>query len=177
MRLKQLTPALLLCLLTLTISAQDKPRCKVETTYDRFADTTEDLCTVQKVGSINIHAVATYKGKRGTSEAQYALTFVYLNPEAFPDERLRYDKAESLFILADDLRRQIPLDDYKHSTSPPLRGKVLRVERLTATTDRETLSRITDASHVELRLGETEIKLTDEAKGLLRDFIARIEQP
>lgn len=178
MKSNRLTIAITLCAIAcLPIYAQDPLRCKVESSYDRFTDTTRNLCTVQRVDKLNISAVAAFKGKQGTDEAQYSLLFSYFDTEALRGEGLRYDQAETLYILAGDYRRQLPLEDYQHSTSPPLRNRVLRIERLTARLDRETLSRMMRAHKVELRLGSAEIELTDEALILLRDFFQQVEQP
>jgi hypothetical protein len=175
MRNRLTLAALMAVLLCSLAHAQDK-QCKIESTYDRFTDTTEDLCQIQSLGKLNILAVATYKGKKAVEMPRFSLVFSYFDKEATPREPLKYDKAATLFILADDDRRQVPLVDYKTSTGKfPLRGHVIHIEQLTAEMDGETLQRIAAAKRAELRLDDVEIELTDDARTLLRGFITRLE--
>ncbi len=178
MNVKRLTLATIICAFALTVTAQEQPRCKIESSYDRFTDNTRSLCTIQTAGKLSINAVAIYKGKRATDEAQYSLLFSYFDKDAFPDEHLKYDKAETLFILAGDLRRQVPLSDYKSSNGgTPLRGRVIHIENMKAELDRETWQRLLEAKKTELRFGETEIEITPDARALLHNFTAQVEQP
>lgn len=177
MTIKKLTLAAAFCALAfLSTQAQD-PRCKIESKYDRLRDWTEVLCTIQTAGKLDLIIVATHKGKKVTERPLYTLVFTYFDNEAFPNEPLKYDKAEGLFILADEHRRQIPLIDYRTTTSETsLRGRVIHIEGWKAALDRETLAFIVGAKRTGLRIAETEIVLTDDALSRLRDFVAQLEK-
>ncbi len=177
MHTKRLALAAIICAFALTATAQEQPRCKVESKYDRFTDITEDLCTIQTVNKISVLAIANYKGKRATDEPRYSFVLSYLDKEAFLGVRPIYDKADALFLLVDGQRRQIPLKDYRNIISPPLKGRVLHIESWMAELDREMWKRLLDAKKIEMRLGETEIELTDDARTLLHNFTAQVEQP
>ena len=175
--MKQVYIVPLLLLVIVPALAQDqKPASigRVETRYDRLADTTTVKCDLIELGKgaprLIIQANASFSGKQSNETAIFWLGLSSYKGGATRHTQLSFKEAATLCLQLDSARLEVPVKDYGSDLFELNR---LLAERARAEIGREDLQKLLDARSLEGKWGDVEFKFSEAALGSLKDFISR----
>jgi len=147
---------------------------RIETRYDRIADTTTVQCDLIELGKgaprLIIQANASFSGKQTNEAAIFWLGLSSYKGGATRHTQLSFKEAATLCLQMDSERLDVPVKDYGSDLFELNR---LLAERARAEIGREDLQKLLDARTLEGRWGDVEFKFSETALGSLKDFISR----
>ncbi len=147
---------------------------RVETKYDRLADTTTVQCDLIELGQgaprLIIQANATYPGKRTKETAVFWLGLSSFKGGATRRTQLSFKEASTLRLMVDSAWLDVTVKDYGSDFFELNR---LLAERARAEIGREVLQKLYDARSLEGKWGDVEFKFSEAALGSLKKFISR----
>jgi hypothetical protein len=164
---------------TATLSAlpqdhQPIPINRVETRYDRLADTTTVQCNLVELGKgaprLTVRANASFRGKEPNETTKFWLGLASYKGSATRHTQRSFEEATILYLTMNSTRLEVPVKDY-HNDFYELNR--LLAESARADISREDLHKLLDAKSVEGRWGDVEFKLPEAALTALKDFISR----
>jgi len=171
-------------LLLLAISPalpQDHPPTRVgriETKYDRPADTTTVQCDLIELGEgapkLTVQANASFRGKEPNETVIFWLGLASYKGGATRRTRRSFEEATILHLTMDSARLEVPVKDYRNDF---YELNNLLAESVRAELSREGLRKLLDAKSVEGKWGDAEFKLSEAALTSLKDFIWLFGRP
>jgi hypothetical protein len=148
--------------------------CRIETKYDRLADTTTVQCDLVEVGKgaprLIVQANVSFRGKEPNGTAKFWLSLSSFKGGATRRTQPLFKDAAIVCLLVDSARLEVPVKDYG---SDFFELTHLLAERARAEISREDLQKLLDARSLEGNWGEVEFKSSDAALASLKDFISR----
>jgi len=147
---------------------------RIETKYDRLADTTTLQCNLVELGEgapkLTVQANASFRGKEPNETAKFWLGLASYKSGATRRTQCSFMEATTLYLTTDSARLEVPVKDYHNDFYEMNR---LLAEQARAEINREDLRKLLDARSIEGKWGDVEFKLSDAALASLKDFISR----
>ena len=166
----------LLLLVIVPILAQNQQPAsigRVETKYDRLADTTTVQCDLIELGNgaprLVIQANASFHGRQSNEQAKFWLGLSSYKGGATRHTLPSFKEASTLCLLVDSARMDVAVKDYGSDFFELNR---LLAERARAEIGREDLQKLYDARSLEGKWGDVEFKFSAAALGSLKAFIS-----
>lgn len=148
--------------------------CRIETKYDRLADTTTVRCDLVEAGAspakLTIQANVSFQGKEPNETAKFWFGLSSYRGGATRRTQLLFKEAATVYLLVDSTRLEIPVKDYRNDFFELNR---LLSESARAEIGREDLQKLRDAKSIVFKWGGVEFKFSDAALASLKDFISR----
>lgn len=177
MKITVLTVILVLALATVLIG-QDTSRCPEKVTYDKFEDTTTEVCATffsrkEHLKMFSVGSIIQYRGEKPQSPFRISLTLLsgigkypgYPKPE--------FGDVKSIFILADTGRAELAITDYNQSGSDIEDGRFI-VETAKFPLTQEAVDFLLIAKTVEARIATDEFKFDAQALKQFQDYAKAI---
>jgi hypothetical protein len=147
---------------------------RIETKYDRMADTTTVQCDLIELGEgaprLTVRANASFLGKEANGNTIFWLGLASYKGGATRGAERSFKEATTLYLTTDSGRMEVPVKDYRADFYELNR---LLAESARAEIRREDLQKLLEARSVEGKWGNIEFKLSDDALAALKDFISR----
>jgi hypothetical protein len=155
-------------------SNEPAPVCRIETKYDRSADTTTVQCDLVELGTgaprLIVQANASFHGKEPNGTAKFWLGLSSYKGGATRSTQPLFKEVTMVSLMVDSARLELPVTDYGSDFFELNR---LLAERARAEISREELQKLLDAKSLEGKWGDVEFKLSDAALASLKGFISR----
>jgi len=147
---------------------------RIETKYDRSADTTTVQCDLIELGAgapkLTVQANASFRGKEPNENAKFWLGLASYKGGATRRTQPLFKDVTMVSLIMDSARLEIPVKDYRNDFYELNR---LLAESARAELSREDLKKLLDAKRLEGKWGDVEFKLPDAALASLMVFISR----
>ncbi len=147
---------------------------RIETKYDRLADTTTLQCNLIELGEgapkLTVQANASFRGKEPNGTAIFWLGLASYKGGATRRTQRSFKEAATLYLTMDSARMEVPVKDYRNDF---YELNHLLAESARAEINREDLRKLLDAQSIEGKWGDVEFKLSEAALASLKDFISR----
>ncbi|HEY7183383.1 MAG TPA: hypothetical protein VIC84_18260 [Blastocatellia bacterium] len=152
---------------------QSPPTRRIETKYDRMADTTTVQCDLIEIGQgaprLTVQANASFRGKEPNETAIFWLGLSSYKGGATRHTQRSFEEATTLYLTMDSERLEVTVKDYRNDFYELNR---LLAESARAELSREGLRKLLNAKTIEGKWGDIEFKLSDDALASLKDFIS-----
>jgi hypothetical protein len=146
---------------------------RIESKYDRDADTTTVQCALVELGDgaprLTVRANASFRGKEPNGNTIFWLGLASYKGGAGRRTERSFKEATTLYLTMDSGRLEVPVRDYRADFYELNR---LLAESARAEIGREDLRKLLDARSVEGKWGAVEFKLSDDELSSLKDFIS-----
>jgi hypothetical protein len=138
--------------------------CRIETRYDRFADTTTTQCNLIELGEgaprLIVQANTSFRGKESNETAIFWRGLSSYRGGATRRTQPSFKEAATVRLLVDSARLEIPVKDYGSDFFELNR---LLAERARAEISREDFQKLLEARSLEGKWGDVEFKFSDAA--------------
>jgi hypothetical protein len=175
--MKQAYSGVLLLLAFFTALRQDHkpaPACRIESKYDRSADTTTVQCNLVELGKgaprLLVQANACFRGKEPNETAKFWFGLSSYQGGATRHTQRLFQEATTLYLAMDSERLEIPVNAYHNDFYEMNR---LLAESARAEIGREDLQKLHSTKSLEGKWGDVEFKFSEAALESLKDFISR----
>jgi hypothetical protein len=146
---------------------------RIETKYDRLADTTTAQCGLVELGQgaprLIVLANASFSGKEPNKNAIFWLGLASYKGGATRRTQRSFKEATTLYLTTDSTRLEVQVKDYRDDFYELNR---LLAESARAEISREDLRKLLDARSVEGKWGDVDFKISEAALASLKDFIS-----
>jgi len=146
---------------------------RIETKYDRAADTTTAQCDLVELGQgaprLIVLANASFSGREPNKNAIFWLGLSSYKGGATRRTQRSFKEATTLYLTMDSTRLEVPVKDYRNDFYELNR---LLAESARAEISREDLRKLLDARSIEGKWGDIEFKVSEAALASLKDFIS-----
>jgi hypothetical protein len=169
--------AALLLLAVFPLSSQNHQPTRVgriETKYDRSADTTTVQCDLIELGAgapkLTVQANVSFRGKEPNGTAIFWLGLASYKGGATRHTQSLFKEVTMVSLMVDSARLEFPVKDYRNDF---YELNNLLAESARAELNREELRKLLDAKSIEGKWGDVEFKMSEVALASLKDFISR----
>jgi len=146
---------------------------RIETKYDRAADTTTAQCDLVELGQgaprLIVLANASFSGREPNKNAIFWLGLSSYKGGATRRTQRSFKEATTLYLTTDSTRLEVQVKDYRNDF---YELNHLLAESARAEIGREDLRKLLDARSVEGKWGDIEFKVSEAALAALKDFIS-----
>jgi hypothetical protein len=167
----------LLLLTTQSALAQNEQEaglCRVETKYDRAADTTTIGCNLFESYENRLRLIVrinvSFQGKEANETAKFSLAFSAYKGDATRKTAPLFKDAATLALSAAPAHLELPISDYRQDFFEMTR---LLAEQARAELGREDLRRLLAAQSLAGKWGGAEFRLSGAALAALKELISR----